>query len=196
MSVILERAFLNLPRFFVYRGIKVEKIPTVDEFKKSVYDHDAKYSRITGHYMVDGKPAKQVHIIFLSKHSTAMKDAPTLKKLLNQSGNNDILVFHEGSTGKTAKNYSNKHSDRNISFYPISVLLLVHPEISHAPKYERVDAKQVEEELNMPITSLKSTITKNDPPMVWFNWPVGSIVKITSHSDYTGTRVGYRKLVD
>lgn len=193
MSETLIRAFTNLPKFFGYRGITPDSFPTQDEFAKEIASRETRYCRIKAKYNEDKKP---VHIILISKKSTVLNDNNALRRILDQSGTTDILVFYEGGGPiKTGKNYQQKYPDRDISFYPIGILVVVHPEIGYAPKYSVADAKQVEEELKMPISSLRSTISKNDPPMVWYNWPVGSIVRIVSHSDYTGTRVRYRKLM-
>lgn len=190
MNSIIERAYANLPKFLQYRGIDVPNLVSGEQFMKDLLSKDTRYGRIEGKYT---ETDKLIHILIISGLSTALNNNLAIQKILAQSGNRDICIFYQGQINtKTIINFQIKNPVHKIEAHPIGKLAIVHPELSSAPKYELVDGKTLESEVGLKPSELKATISQLDPPMIWYNWPVGSVVKITSQADAPGLRVGYR----
>lgn len=194
MSQVVQTAFANLSKFLEYRKIQPKSPIDPEKLLKEMTAQELHYVRIEG-----TENDKSIHVIIISKNSPAINETPKLQKIIVGSGKSNICVFHEVPfVVRSIANYKDnaKYKGQSISFHPISVLAVVHPELFHAPEYSLADEKQVLSELRIRKDQLKYFIYTDDPVMVWYNWPVGSLIRIVSQAHITGMRVKYRYLIE
>ncbi len=98
--------------------------------------------------------------------------------------------------GLRAMSTHTKTSDRTFKAFTYTLFNSVLPEHDLVPKYEILDAAQIEalEEWHIDPNTLPK-IFEHDPQMVWLGARVGDVVKFTQLSEITIEAIGYCKVV-